>query len=76
MAALSLRDRWRLALKYDLDPRNFNKVLAGKAVRGVAGERTRAALEAEGLLPVESRFRLDSGPGLDVGTLADDGGSR
>jgi hypothetical protein len=60
------------------DPRTVDKVYRGEPVRGAVAERVRAALEAAGLLPPRGKpaLRLDSGPGLDVGTLADDGGSR
>ncbi len=41
--------RRRLAVKAWVDPRTLDKVLAGKAVRGMAGHRARAVLEAEGV---------------------------
>ena len=39
-----------LAVKAGVDPRSLEKILAGKLVRGMAGRRARAVLEAAGYL--------------------------
>ena len=39
----------KIACEIPCDPRSVAKVLAGGHVRGLAGERIRAALEAKGL---------------------------
>ena len=41
----------RLAVKASCDPRTIKKLLDGEEVGGLAGERARAVLEEEGLLP-------------------------
>ena len=40
-----------LAVRANVHPRTITKVLRGLPVRGMPGDRARAVLEAEGLLP-------------------------
>jgi hypothetical protein len=50
--------RRRVAIEASCDVRTVSKVLAGKPVRGLAGERARAALAAVGInVPPAPRWR-------------------
>ncbi len=42
-----------IALEAEVDPRSVRKMLSGKRVRGVAGDRIRRALKRRGL-PIDS----------------------
>lgn len=44
----------RLAIDASVDPRTMQAVFEGRYVRGMAGERAKAALVAAGLLPTTS----------------------
>jgi hypothetical protein len=48
---------WELAGKSGCDPRTVARALRGMFVRGLAGDRVRSTLEAEGLLPEPPRGR-------------------
>jgi hypothetical protein len=54
VAAIDASTLRRLAVQASCDPRTIAAVAQGRAVRGLAGERARAALIAEGLLPSSS----------------------
>jgi hypothetical protein len=45
----------RLAVRASCDPRTIKAVFEGTPVRGLAGERARAALIEAGLLPADER---------------------
>lgn len=49
MTTLSLIEVRRLAAEIEVDPRSVNAVLAGRHVRGVAGDKIRRALAARGV---------------------------
>jgi hypothetical protein len=48
---VSLRSIRRAAVNAEVDERTVRKILRGEHVRGVAGERARAALRAMGIEP-------------------------
>jgi hypothetical protein len=48
---LPRREVLRLAVAADVDPRTIEHVLAGRRVRGRAGERAAVALRTAGYLP-------------------------
>ncbi len=62
MPKLDEATRRKLAVDASCDPRTIDKALRGKPIRGLAGHRARAALEAAGFtVPVPKPRRTPRG---------------